>query len=815
MFINPHLLSEPELYKFLCGHLSALFRGYVTLDLKSIKKITYASWHRRYPHQIDQIFHSHWHNLEQRMSQHSSLSLALLDQVSRYHLDEDPRRIAVKMDRFDAWQNWLANQSGLPVIAYQANSRCPSDKRLFADFQLRDWLKEQLGYRSLICPYSPMIEDYIQHHGLNECHMHLNGTTTLEAMWHFALCHPAPILQDLESEFDEKPRVQLLYAATPQFSHPKHYQQLLILARHLRQLLLAWVKQDPKLAGYRHKVHLLLDPHAEQKHPENECEHQAQGFELEKEYFGQADQWTHITELSLHIQIIDKLKSETSQQIDTCYLLYLLCLNCFQRLMVQRDDQYGFDQFQKFADDGIRELYENDYQNRFFQLHGPNHIGKADLLSLEGRFAPKKTPVKNNQLLERILRGFLHYHGNRQTFDDSADLNALAKQVSKKNRPTLRLVAHFIKQPWSRKETPHFGQLRQTLRQNGEALLDVLNEAPALRTIITGIDAAANELETPPEVFAVLFRHFRRKGMKHFTYHVGEDFEHLLSGIRAIYEAVEFLDLRNGDRIGHATAIGVHPKHWLDKMPESLFLTQGQWLENMLFLRQMALQEPLLSPKLSLAHIEANIQQLAYEIFHEVIDLNILQQFFLHRDLDPELVLQFKQNPEGLALTMRDEEYQRILKIPEPREVIITRLHQRWFDSKVIERYYLKKEFLLKETPVELLLAAQQYVQRLIVERHVVLETLPTSNVRISYYQHIYEHHIFRWLGIEGNSLPGDSPMTVVLGSDDPGIFATDMRNEFYHLVSALVTYFGYSEAHALDIIAKINEQGRIYQFNF
>ena len=38
--------------------------------------------------------------------------------------------------------------------------------------------------------------------------------------------------------------------------------------------------------------------------------------------------------------------------------------------------------------------------------------------------------------------------------------------------------------------------------------------------------------------------------MVSLTYHVGEDFEHLLSCIRAVYEALEFIDLRDGNRSG-------------------------------------------------------------------------------------------------------------------------------------------------------------------------------------------------------------------------------------------------------------------------
>ncbi|TOQ64604.1 hypothetical protein, partial [Vibrio parahaemolyticus] len=54
----------------------------------------------------------------------------------------------------------------------------------------------------------------------------------------------------------------------------------------------------------------------------------------------------------------------------------------------------------------------------------------------------------------------------------------------------------------------------------------------------------------------------------------------------------------------------------------------------------------------------------------------------------------------------------------------------------------------------------------------------------------------------------------VTIGSDDPGIFATDLRNEFYHLFSALVCKFEYSVEEALTVVSKLNENGRVYRFS-
>ncbi|MFP1922952.1 hypothetical protein [Lonsdalea quercina] len=820
MFINPHLLSEPRLYTFLRNHLPQLFRG-CKLDIRSIQQITYASWHQRYPDHTDQTFHGHWQHLQQRIKEENSLCHALLGQAARYHFDvDDKRRLAVRMDRFDEWQRWLANQSGLPVIAFQLQSIL---NRFSTPFERRTWLKDTLGYRCLISPYHHLVEDYIEREGLNESHMHLTNTTTMEAMWHYSLCNPQLILKELEEQFNKSERVKLLYATMPDLNHPRQFESLLLLARRLRQLLIAWVQNHPDLSAYKHVVHKLLQNHPHTTVAERiNATHAAYGFSLEKTYFGPQDFWTHITEVDLHISILQLIKENSSELMDACYLLYLQCMNGFQRILVQRDDQFGFDQFQKFADDGTRESFEKEYAARFHQLHGPNYNGRSDLFTLEGRFAPKDTQEKNIKLINSILRGFISYAEGEKNIITQCDLNALAERILTHHRPSLRLVAHFIKRPWEIKKPltstqkysikyrePHFFTLREMLLHNGHILFELLENYPKLRKIITGVDAAANELETPPEVFSVLFRNCRRHGIQHFTYHVGEDFEHLLNGIRAIYEAIEFLDLRNGDRIGHATAIGINPQLWLKKMPDSIFITQGQWLENLLFLRHIALENP--SSKFSLAHIEAKIHELAWEIFEEQLNINILQQFFAHRDLEPKIVQYVVKERLCHFVDWRAQEHELIKNIkPE----VLALLDKRWFSQKTIDKYEKKEEVSLAFTSFEMLLSAQQFVQSLVTKRHIILETLPTSNVRISHYHSIRDHHLFRWMPVPSRKFDGDSCMAIALGSDDPGIFVTDMRNEFYHLFSTLVTEFNYSETQALTEVAKINENGRIYRFD-
>lgn len=96
------------------------------------------------------------------------------------------------------------------------------------------------------------------------------------------------------------------------------------------------------------------------------------------------------------------------------------------------------------------------------------------------------------------------------------------------------------------------------------------------------IDTEGNELHAGSEVFAPLYRDLRKQAFKYFTCHAGENFRHLLSGMRQVYEAVHVLDRRPGDRIAHATAIGIGPELWVERSSAHMQIEKSEWLYTLL-----------------------------------------------------------------------------------------------------------------------------------------------------------------------------------------------------------------------------------------
>ena len=52
----------------------------------------------------------------------------------------------------------------------------------------------------------------------------------------------------------------------------------------------------------------------------------------------------------------------------------------------------------------------------------------------------------------------------------------------------------------------------------------------------------------------------------------------------------------------------------------------------------------------------------------------------------------------------------------------------------------------------------------------------------------------------------------VALGTDDPGVFFTDIKGEFYHIFASLCKR-GVNAQRALDILIRVNQCGERYAF--
>lgn len=781
-------LSVPGL---LCVWLLASHRVYAQnhASPSRLRETIYDCYHDWMARTPDHVFDNAWRMLGFK-STPGLACLQALEHLKREFLEQRHQRWYVKPEALSAWQQGLLSRmSQLPILAFVGASRYPLNTS------------------------SDIVQDYLQREGLHETHVHLNGSSYAETAWLHALQRPRDSIKDFIKQWNKKGVIRDLTRNIDPSLNPTELLKRLKTARRLRQHLMRAANSE---AWWRPMAHIDTQEDA---------------------VFADQNTFTLADEIKWQTKFLEKCRHHPEcQLLNGVYHEYVLLLNQYYQLTVQNEDRVGFDQFQKHADIGLREDLERDYFQRFKDAHG-TYSRRSRIQYYEGRFAPKDNAVELHKRLVGMLQGYHRY------LHDLFPENAAARQRKAPIQLTpllneldvvledlanfgitplqLALVCHFIKRPW-KKSDQNYGPYRQLslvkgLRNEAHALLRLLQLYPKLKRWIRGVDAAANELHASPEYFAPIFRLCHSRGLTHKTFHAGEDFPHLLSGLRYMLEALELLNMQAGDRLGHGTAMGIDPQLWLSRMPQTVIISRGDWFLSVVAAWRMFNLNPVGLE--TVAHkLVAELGRLSIELFGKHLDPYLCEQFLGFRTLSLPEVQRWQDNGRKLpvALPLNDhwlEEMQEV-DIRARANAEAFDLYWCWQSDKEV----WKKSLALIEVDSGFLnseqcISLQQTLMREIARRGVVIETLPSSNVRISQYKHFSEHHALRWMKAPQAVKANDPDILVSLGSDDPGIFSTDIETEFHHLFYALKRS-GLTESEALQRVAKVNECGRIYRFH-
>jgi adenosine deaminase len=750
-----------------------------------------------------------------------------LKQLSSEFLEVKNSLIYVKANCFSEWQDLLtfippllnlsakiADNITIPILGLSSNELVTFTKK---------YIEPNIVHTALPFPYFPQLEEFVNKHGLYDLHMHLNGSTETDIAWQFYLKYPDKISKELDLAFlNEKVKEQ--YEQEEFCFNPKQFYDRLKVAQRIRRAMVHILfkgSYSPELSVFNDldfniffTNNVFLDNRLPLsfKHPM---------YEIFRVTALKESNWSDLClECLLYVMIIDSLSRIENKALAELFHCYLLILGSVNRFLVQQVHQVGFDQFQKITLNGMRETPEKAYYKRFRQING-NQC--RNLALIEARFSPKDNITDLARLIDSITKGWdkfkdeileqkiqtINKHTSRLSYKETKD----------SIQPHLKLVAHFIKKGDKLANGPAYSRKirHRALR------LDIYKRAWALsglirykkyKKIINGIDAAANELDAPPEVFAPVYRMLRQRGFSHFTYHVGEDFHHLVGGLRAIFEAVEFLDLGIGDRIGHATAVGISPKFWLNSVDSEMYIKQGEWLDDLIFasflIRNFNVSE--LHPLIP--RINNQIIELADSIYtspkhsvNQLIDAWQIRKFCPFHLLNLDDFQICSEQP-----VWNSYEYKLCMKNKPSQE--INELYYQYHQVAARKRYdkiiKIKTSELFTSSALKIL---QDIIHVLLHQKEIIIETLPTSNVRISFYNNYSDHHLWRWMGYgETNEGIYTSP-PVIVGTDDPGIFATNIYNEYAHIYDNLVNGLKLTHHEAMKKIEKLHQDSSVYKF--
>lgn len=674
-------------------------------------------------------------------------------------------KVYVRAERQTQWQLLLPSLPPLILICAKLWDNYGFDPKSALDYA-HQWLLPNVAYTALLSPYLPRLEELKSSGGYSDLHLHLNGSLETDLTWQDFLNNPTEVLEELNKAFHNE-KVKEQYLQFSSLRSPEEIYELLKTACFLRDRLyryLLGVSVDKDCSFEEFLVELRGYPLHEEvgKHPES--------LVLGSSFHPLCQEGLFYVRMFHYLSL-----HPDNDTVSGLFLYYLSILGLCNRMLVHQTSSFGFQEFQKITLNGFREYSERHYDRRFLQISG-NDL--KNLRFLEGRFSPKDNQCKNVQILSKVLDGWEQLH-ERQ------------KEAGIRHSK-LSLVAHFIKKEDKNPDDfVRYKEFRQDLSKRAELLIQLLQEKGEYSKVITGIDAAASEFDTPPEVFAPVYHKLRKAGYEHFTYHAGEDFYHVLSGLRAIYEAIVFLGLQRTDRIGHAVAAGVPVDVWKENIGDHILIRQGEWLDNLVFTYHLITSLSLTDLVPLLPLIQLQIEKYGYEIFQVDVPVSLYVDAWLSRSKDPEEVL---MEPTFNA-----------------NQVTPDYLFMRYQSLEVSARYdkiiCISTYEMLGENELTLL---QKKLLEFMHQKEIVIETLPTSNVMIGNHRKYATYHLHTWYNWKKEGLPLPP---IVIGSDDTGIFATNIYNEYCNIYCQFLYEKKMNAEEIMSFIHELDENSRLYAF--
>ena len=497
------------------------------------------------------------------------------------------------------------------------------------------------------------------------------------------------------------------------------------------------------------------------------------------------------------------------------YLPFFIYLMAYMRLraeIVQSNAAMGFQNFLDYQE--RKDIFLDDfpkYKNAYINMAIGSAVYHTSIKSLEARFVPSSSIVK----LDSDVKKYSRISEKWNKLDEIAPLKALF------------FVAHLVKMP----DRSFQSQIRKRLDKHaptksrhydllhGEYVRQINNIIRLRKSNkhyaqkLFGIDACSHEFHARPEVFAYLFRKARyaSSDMKYsdiygnslaklrITYHVGEDFFDIVSGLRAIDEAVKFLELSHGDRLGHALALGVEPAEFYGLKGNRLFLSRQELLDNLAWLALSMQKHGLFDRAL-----ESWMRRLTEEHFlwlyraaipfsaevHTVTVNTCIDAWHLRGD-----------NPKYYREIDNDEVFWRKIDIAPPYDLLqdshCSSIRRKDKQSRqLMHHYHYNPEIRKKgEEIVELEIPKgyagiirdlQDAMLKDICRSGIGIETNPSSNHLIGTFRKYEKHPIVRFYNRWIDPATTSPQAFVSINTDDQGVFDTDLENEYALMASAL-----------------------------
>lgn len=497
--------------------------------------------------------------------------------------------------------------------------------------------------------------------------------------------------------------------------------------------------------------------------------------------------------------------------------------NILYRYITQRPLTAGLQWFIRFFGriKPLRKPLQNLLVECAFKTSGgqlnPSGGAIRGLRSLEIRTAPKNDISELKQMLVSYIDSWIRIGSNAEFClvlhipkvrgikfpDTDTGKNSWANPEHKKNRGGYRFSHYY--------------------RNKGEevrTMIQLLEQTPQTLQFLRGVDMCTDELGVPNWVMIPLIQQVCQAseriaanfesslyspkicGLRR-TMHVGEDFRHLLEGLRRIYEALAFIPLISGDRLGHAVALGLSPTWWGKKCP-IVNMPREERLFDLIWERFCYRKNLAYPPAGRLEKIEAEMGHLSQFLFSRPAKPDELEKFWLALN-HPKYLIDSCHFPNGPIPKVGTSD--------NPLKLVIPYLTS----AKSFEQGQISVKIVINESEILALDALQGMLRRMIAKRGLVVEVNPSSNFLIGDLLELSNHPIWRLNAPPGYAKQIGEPelpqISVVVGSDDPLIFAANLCQE-YELLYENLLQIGIGDQVARDWLERVRTAGLSARFS-
>lgn len=419
-----------------------------------------------------------------------------------------------------------------------------------------------------------------------------------------------------------------------------------------------------------------------------------------------------------------------------------------------------------------------------------------------------------------------------------------SQAVSREERPTLGVVYHFLRKDvlraplrfcWASQPEQDPQDPVSRLRLEGAQFVTVLQEllrtVPLLSEYVVGLDVASEEIGSEPWVYAPVYRQARNRKNTvpvqlesgrtlqnlGLTYHVGEDYHHILSGLRHIDEVLTYFGYKAGDRLGHGLALQIDVGEWIHNN-EVVSLPVMEHLENLLWLWSLCgASRGELSG--NLPYLEKEIMELAQRIYCNTKGLTPHVLWSAYTRKFKPLEGSFCKEMMQLYFCAKEK-----VAVPPAQRTFCVRANENasspcaeriWDADRLLLTHYCpiyahryQAPYFSAAGPEQLPLfqAAQSYVKEKVQTAGVYVETNPTSNLVIGDIRGWANYSITHLNNRELSQTPPAS-ILISVNSDDPLLLNTNTENELALVYHTLI-YRGISREDVLAWIDKIRQYG-------